>query len=259
MPYSVFLLDETMPVPGPEVGKPMQKVLGGIAYDHIHTVNVNHGWIARGLEKSQAEQLVAELKVSGQEAILKERADLVGAKQVLRVRRAELRADAFHVEVGLLGKLSPLPWESVSLVSIGRVQIVKQKTIKKTKRKIGLSKAGLAMGVPMPTLKKKTTTSTEKEIDEDLLLQLVFGDEGVVREIRPSQFDYGYLGERLRPLGRENFLLFLADLATYATSATWTAMSRDLAENAKPPHAFQNDKDMLRFTQWRLEASFDLA
>jgi hypothetical protein len=237
----------------------MQQALGGIAYDHIHTVNANHGWLARGLEKAQAEQLVAELKTAGHESVLKERGDLIRANEVLRVRRAELRDDALHVEVGLLGKLSPLPWESLSLVSIGRVQVAKTTTVKKTKRKVGLSKAGLAMGVPMPTLKKTTTTTTETELDEDLVLQLVFGEEGVVREFRPSHFDYGYLGDRLLPMARDNFILFLADLATYGKSAIWTAMARDLAESGKPPYAFQSDKDLLRFTQWRLEASFDLS
>lgn len=259
MPYSVFLLDETMPVPGPSVGKPMQKVLGGIAYDHMHTVNANHGWLARGLERDQAEELVAELKLSGHDAILKDRGDLIPATEVLRVRRAELRKDALHVEVGLLGALSPLAWESLSLVSIGRVQVVKTTTVKSTKRKLGLSKAALVMGVPMPTMKKTSASTRETEIDEDLVLQLVFGEEGIVREFRPAQFDYGYLDDRLRPLARDNFLLFLADLATYAGAAIWTGMAREFAEAAKPPYAFQSDKDMLRFTQWRLEASFDLS
>ena len=69
MLYSVFLLDETMPVPTADLGKPMQKVLGGIAYDHMNSINHSHGWIARKLERDQAELLGAEIKAVGHETI----------------------------------------------------------------------------------------------------------------------------------------------------------------------------------------------
>jgi hypothetical protein len=259
MPFSVFLLSEFMPVPFAELGKPMHKVLGGVAYDHMNAINANHGWVARKLDRDPAEQLVAELEAAGHKAILKDEEDLIGVKEVLKVRRAELSADALKVEVGLLGELNALSWDDLSLVSIGRVQVVTQKTVKTKKRKVGLSTAGLAMGVPVPTMKTTTTSSREKHIDENVLVQLVFAEEGVVREIRPNAFDYGYLGERRLPTGRQNLLLFLYDLTTFGKAATWTSMARAFAEEGEAPHSFKSQKDMLRYTQWQIEAKFDVA
>ena len=35
-------------------------------------------------------------------------------------------------------------------------------------------------------------------------------------------------------------------------------MARNLAEKGESPHTFQGEKDVLRYTEWRVEASFDL-
>jgi hypothetical protein len=245
-----------MPIPAAEIGKVMQKVLGGITYDHVRSTNSNHGWIARKLEKPRAEDLLAELKSAGHEAIIKDENDLVGVGQVTRIRRAELSQDAMRVEVGLLGELSPLPWDSLSLVSIGRVQVVQKKTVKKT---FGIGTIlNAKMDESIPVTKMRTTTQTKTQIDEKLLVHLAFSEEGILREMRPNSFDYGYLGDRLQPSGRENFRLFLSDLAKFGGSSTWTRMARNLAEEGESPHTFQGEKDMLRYTEWRVEASFDL-
>ncbi|MEO2167516.1 MAG: hypothetical protein ABGY42_05235, partial [bacterium] len=179
---------------------------------------------------------------------------LPGPPRIVQLRRAELRRGALGVGVGLLDESRDFAWESLSLVSLGQVQSVTQKKTTQSKRKLGLSRAGLAMGLPMPVLKKQKTTHIEDEVAEGLLLQLVFAGEGVLRELHPGSFDYSYLAERLRPSSRENFALLLNDLVEFTSASAWTAMARDLMVGRATPQTFASDKEMFRFTLWRLGA-----
>jgi hypothetical protein len=259
MPYSVLLVDDTLPLPTADLGKVMQKVLGGVAYDYMQAINTGYGWVANKLTKDQAEQLVAGLSAAGHEAVCKGSDELLGTGELLQIRKAELGPDALRVEVGLLGKMSPLPWETLSLVSVGRVVVTKTKRVKTKQRSVGISKAGLAMGVTIPVVRTKTTSQSERQEDEDFLVHLVFAEEGVLREFRPTSFDYSYLGQRSRPTTPENFRLLLRDLLSSAKTAQWTSMARNLAEGKDVAHMFQSQKDFLRFTKWRIEAIFDRA
>ncbi|MFP6662898.1 MAG: hypothetical protein VCC00_01685 [Deltaproteobacteria bacterium] len=252
MPFSVFLVEETMPLAAVRIAGSMQEVLGGMVHDHVNALHTRFGWIASDLSKDHAERLAASLTAAGFAATAREEGQLPGPLQVVQLRRAELRRDGLSVGVGLLGESRDLAWESLSLVSLSQVQCVAQKKITKNKRKLRLSRAGLAMGLPMPVLAKQKTTQIEEEVTEGLLLQLVFAGEGVLRELRPRSFDYSYLAERMRPSSRENFRLLLNDLTVFAGEAAFTAMARDLAAGREVTHTFGSDKEMLRFTLWRL-------
>jgi hypothetical protein len=244
MPWSVFLQDERLPLPGEKIGRLVQQVVGGVVYDHTQQVNIHHGRVARGLEEDEER--------------------LVRVEKRFRAHRALLLEDALHFPIGLTGELKAAPWSSVLVVSIGSVVFRDRKEVRATRGNanvglgIGLIAASVATGIPIrmfPRRVKLQRASFKEVIEEAILVHIIFDRPSFVVEIRPKGFDYGYLGPRLATTSRENLVTFLEDLVRLAASAHWTLMSRTFLETGKLAPDFKDDKDFLRFSQWIAEVA----
>jgi len=114
------------------------------------------------------------------------------------------------------------------------------------------------IGIPVglfprpPELKRK---ALEEIIEESILLHLTFARPPFVVEIRPREFDYGYLGPRLAGTSRENFLLLVEDLARLAARAHWTGISRTFLETGKFTHDFKDPSEFFRYNLWITEVA----
>lgn len=61
MSWSVFLVDETLPIRAPVVGRLVWSVVGGVVYDHVQRIRIRYGWIVEALDVSQANELIRVL------------------------------------------------------------------------------------------------------------------------------------------------------------------------------------------------------
>jgi hypothetical protein len=265
MPWSVFLQDESLPLPAEKIGRLVHQAAGGVVYDHIQHVHLHYGHVARGLEEGQADALVALLDSSNFPALKKDEERLVKAETKIRVQRALLLEDALYFPAGSMGELKPAPWSSVSLVSIGSIVFRSRKEVRTTRGTLGniglgmgLITASVTTGIPIrmfPRPVRIERTSFKEVIEEAILIHIIFSGPPFVVEIRPKGFDYGYLGSRLAAISRENLGTLLGDLVRLAASAHWTRMSRTFLETGKLAPDFKDDKDFLRFNQWIAEVA----
>src|SRR5437667_9437906 len=184
MPWSVFLQDERLPLPGETMGRLVQQVVGGVVYDHTQQVNIHHGRVARGLEEGQADVLVELLRSSDLPALKKDEERLVRAEKRFRAHRALLLEDALHFPIGLTGELKAAPWSSVLVVSIGSVMFRERKEVRATRgnANIGLGiglkiAASVATGIPIrmfPRRVKLQRASFKEVIEEAILVHIIF-------------------------------------------------------------------------------------
>ena len=254
MSWSVFLLDETLPIPARAIGTLVQRVVGGIVYDHTQKLKLQYGWIARGLDESKADELLELLADNGLPAFKKPEERLVNLKEKLAIHKALLLEDAFYIPIDLVGNLKPIPWTTLSVVSVGSVPTFRQKPVLAKKKRGGLN-VGLFVvtGIPVPKVKKVSKTVYHRITEEGVLIHLIFTQAGFVVEIRPRHFNYEYLGDRLAQTSRENFVLFLQDLQRLAAGAYWSEISRTFIETGELKPDFKSDKDFLCFNQWITE------
>ncbi len=255
MTWSVFLLDEKLPLPVETLSLVLQEAMGGIALDHRHTLNLQHGWIARGVEQPVAEQLVALLEERGHPALAKREDRLVGVERRFVVTSGELRESALLIQENLAGSLRAVPWERLAVVSIGSVPVTREKAIRVREETRSVNKMVLmTTGIPLKKKKTELVTRFEKVEEKGILVHLVaMEDPALVLEIRPVRFDYHYLGDRIAGTPAENFILFLDDLARFAGGAHWTDMSRRFREGGILEPEFKDEKDFLRYTRWIIE------
>src|SRR5205823_795034 len=181
MPWSVFLQDETLPLPAGKIGRLVQQVVGGVVHDHAQQVNIHHGRVARGLEEGQADALVALLGSNDLPALKKDEERLVRLETRFRVQRALLHEDALYFPVALVGDLKAAPWSSVSVVSIGSVVFRSRKEVGATRGNIGLGMgliaASVAAGIPIrmfPRRIKVERASFKEVIEEAVLVHIIF-------------------------------------------------------------------------------------
>ncbi len=267
MPWSVFLLDEVLPLAAGKIGRLVQQAAGGIALDHTQRVKLHYGWVAQGLGEGQADALVALLGSSGLPALKKDEGRLVKLEKKFKVHRALLLEDALHLPVGLTTEFQSTPWQGISVVSLGNVVSRSVKGVSAQSGKsavawgvgsVGLLGATVLTGIPMfhlPGAPEVKRQALEEVVEEAILIHLIFARPPFVVEIRPREFDYGYLGPRLAGTSRENFVLLLEDLARHAAGAHWTRMSRTFLETGKLAPDFKDDHDFLRFNQWITEVA----
>jgi hypothetical protein len=255
MTWSVFLLDEKLPLPVESLSHILQEGMGGIALDHHHTLHLQHGWIARGVDQPVAERLVALLEDRGHPALSKREDRLVGVERRFVVTGGELRTDALLIQENLAGSLRAVPWESLAVVALGSVPVLRERAVKVREETRGVNKMVLmTTGIPLRTKKAGLVTRFEKVEDEGILLHLVvLEDPALVLEIRPVRFDYHYLGDRIAGTPAENFRLLLDDLARFAGGAHWTDMSRRFLQQGILEPEFTDEKDFLRYTRWITE------
>src|SRR5438034_1929500 len=113
MPWSVFLQDESLPLPAEKIGRLVQQAAGGVVYDHIQRMHLHHGHVAMGLEEGEADALVALLGSSSFPALKKDEERLLRVENKFRVNRALLLEDALYFPAGSMAELKPAPWSSV--------------------------------------------------------------------------------------------------------------------------------------------------
>jgi hypothetical protein len=255
MTWSVFLLEEKLPLPVESLSRLLQEALGGVAFDYHHTLHTQHGWIARGVEQPVAERLVALLETRGHPALSKREDMLVGVERRFVVASGELREDALLIQENLAGSLRAVPWDALAVVALGSVPVTREKAVKVREKTRSVNKMILmTTGIPLRTKKTGLVTRFEKVEDEGILLHLVvLEDPALVLEIRPVRFDYHYLGDRIAGTPAENFRLFLDDLARWAGKAHWTDMSRRFLQEGVLEPPFTDEKDFLRYTRWITE------
>src|SRR5262245_6478638 len=119
---------------------------------------------------------------------------------------------------------------------------------------------GLLTGVPvrlLPSFHAEESKALEEIVEEAVLLHLIFARPPCVVEIRPREFDYGYLGPRLAGTSRENFLLLVEDLTRLSAGAHWTGITRAFLETGKFAHDFKDPGDFFRYNLWITEAAAD--
>jgi hypothetical protein len=264
MPWSVFLLEEVLPLAAGKIGRLVQQAAGGVALDHAQRVKLHYGWVAQGLGEGQADALVALLGSSGLPALKKDEGRLVKLEKKFKVHRALLLEDALHLPVGLTTEFQSTPWQGISVVSLGNVVSRSVKGVAAPPGKsaaawgVGLLGATVLTGIPLPLFHHPPQVkrqALEEVVEEAILIHLIFARPPFVVEIRPREFDYGYLGERLAGTSRENFVLLLEDLARLAAGAHWTRISRTFLETGKLAPDFKDDHDFLRFNQWITEVA----
>ena len=265
MPWSVFLLNEDLPLPAGAIGRLVQQSAGGVALDHSQRLKLRYGWVAQGLEEGQADALVALLGSNGLPALKKDEGRLVKLERKFKVHRALLLEDALHLPVGLTTtELQAAPWDGVSVVSLGKVVTRKTKEVSSPSgkaaavRSLGMLGATMLTGIPMrilPGPPKVERAALEEVVEERILIHLIFASPPFVVEIRPKEFDYSYLGPRLAGTSRENFVLLLEDLARFAAGAHWTGITRTFLETGNLAPDFKDENDFLRFNQWITEVA----
>ncbi len=255
MTWSVFLLEEKLPLPVESLSLLLQEAIGGVAFDYHHTLRTQHGWIARGIEQPVAERLVALLEQQGHPALAKSEDRLVGVEHRFVVANGELREDALLIQENLAGSLRAVPWDALAVVAIGSVPVTREKAVRVREETRGVNKAVLlTTGIPLRQKKAGLVTRFETVKDEGILVHLVVREEpALVLEIRPARFDYHYLGDRIAGTLVENFHLFLDDLARFAGKAYWTDMSRRFRAEGVLEPGFTDEKDFLRYTRWITE------
>jgi len=256
MSWSVFLLDESLPLPVAHLAKLVHSVSGGIIQDHMQRVKLHYGWVAQGLQEEQADNLVQRMEAEGLAARKKREDRLIRIERKTTIHHALLLDDGLHIPVGLGTKMDVVPWSDLTLVSVGSVPWFRQHAVVEKRRKLSVVKltGSLITGIPMSSHKTVKKTKYEKISEEGILLHLVFVVRGLILEIRPSEFRYDYLGERLSGTSAENFFTLLTDLEQYtAASAHWTDMSRAFLETGDLVPPFENEQDFRRFNAWIAE------
>ncbi|MBN1586476.1 MAG: hypothetical protein JW937_03490 [Candidatus Omnitrophica bacterium] len=256
MPYSVFLKDESFPLPIEPVSRVLHQVLGGVMLDYFPQLKLHYGWIAKDLDLSTADALLAALESAGFPALKKEDSEPKGALQLYAVKKAELKEDFLYAQIGITEALTSVPWHSLSIVSIGSVPITKQKSVVGEAKKHSINWGVTALtGIPVSKTKTVKTTRFENVSEQGVLIHLIFAQEKILLEIRPTAFNYAYLKERLATNSRENFKTLLQDLQRFATQACWTRVSRKFLETGELKPDFVDAKDFLRYNSWILEKS----
>jgi hypothetical protein len=256
MPWSVFLAQEKLPLPVGQIGRWLKEAIGGSAQDHAQRVNLQHGWVARGLEEGAADRAVSVLESNGLAALKKDEARLLKLERSLVVRKAKLLPDGLHLPLGAGGALAAQPWPEVSLVSIGSVVSRHREQVAGTRTKMGLN-VGLfaATGVPLPKRVTVKSTVSKEVIEESVVIQLILARLPLAVEIHPKEFDYSYLESRLSRTSRENLMVLLEDLERLAGGSHWTGISRTFLATGKLEPDFKDERDFLRFNQWIAEAA----
>ena len=255
MTWSVLLRGEELPLPVDVLSPILKQMLGGVALDYVHTIRTRYGWVARGLEQQAAETLAGSLEQHGFPALLKQDGGLINLEQRFVVTRAELREDALYFQETLAGGLRAIPWGHLKVVALGSVPVTKEKAVKARVETKGVNKAILmTTGIPIRTKKQEMQTRFETVQDEGVLLHLVnLEDPALVLEIRPTRFDYQYLGDRATGDPAKDLRLLLTDLARYGKGAHWTDMVRRYAKDGTLEPDFTDEKDFLRYTRWITE------
>ncbi len=254
MPWSVFLVDENLPLPAQALAKVMREALGGVILDHVGRIRIHHGWIARGLEEPEAGRLVDLLQAGGFPALKKSEDRLIPLDRKFGIKKALLEEDALRFQADLKGGMESAPWPSLTVVSAGTVKTVRREQVTEKREKLGLNMGLLIVtGIPLPKVKTETRTTTVQVEDEKVLIHLIFAGAGRVLEIRPTEFDYGYLGGRLAGTSRENLFLLLEDLRRLATEAHVTDLTKDFLATGKLEPEFKDDRDFLLFDRWIVE------
>jgi hypothetical protein len=252
MTFSVLLREERLPLPVDLLSPVLQETLGGVALDYVHTIRTRHGWLAHGLEQSAAEALCATLEQHGFPALLQRDGDLPDLEQRFVVTSGAMKEDALYFQETLAGDLRGLPWELMKIVALGSVPMAREKAVRSLVRSKGVNKKILmTTGIPIRKKKKKLETQFETVRDRGMLLHLVFLiDPPLILEIRPTRFDYSYLGDRATGDPAHDFRILLVDLARNGRAAHWTDMSRRYAKEGILEPEFTDEKDFLRYTRW---------
>lgn len=259
MVWSVFLSDETLPIQADVLGRFVRAAIGGVVFDHVRHIKMHYGWIARNLDESQADAIVAHLREESIAVFKKAEDGLVQLDRKLHIHKGALVDDGLHAEVDVSGGPLVLPWPELTVVSIGSVPEVQKKEVRVTKKKIRLS-LGTFLVTGLPLLTTKTTTTRQVEIrEEGVLVDLIYARVRCVIRIRPRQFSYAYLGERLGETSRENFPHFLDDLARLGARSYWTRISRAFVESGELKPYFRDESDFFHHNLWITQIARDRA
>ncbi|MBN1444021.1 MAG: hypothetical protein JXA90_15025 [Planctomycetes bacterium] len=256
MSWSVFLIDELLPLPVALLGKLVHRIAGGVLQDHVQRLKIHYGWLAQGLHEEQADELLRGLETHDLHGLKKREDQLIKIERKTTVHQALPLDDGIHIPVGRSGKMQVVPWSALTVVSIGSVPWFRQEAVVEKRKKLsGINLTGtLLTGIPIPSYKTVEKTKYEQIAHEGILVQLVFVERGLVLEIRPSEFRYDYLGDRRSMTSAQNFFILLEDLERYtAESAHWTEISRDFLETGYLAHAFENEGAFHRFNLWIAE------
>lgn len=259
MSWSVFLRDESLPLPIQEIARLAREVTGGVVLDHAQRIRRSYGWIAGGLEEPQAGRLVESLEAGGFPALKKSEDRLVPLEKKFKTHKALLLDEGLSVQADLRGEMVTMPWQELSVVSAGKVLTFQDEKVSETEgaalnvTEVLSAGAFLVTGLPIPTLKTKVKTATKQVERSSVLIHLVFAAADTVIEIGAGEFDYSYLGARLAPTSRENLLLFLGDLRRLAGGAHFTDMTVAFLETGRLGHEFHGEKDFLSFNRWIVE------
>ena len=263
MSWSVFIRDETLPLRAPPIAKLVREAAGGVVLDIVQRIRSHYGWVAQGLEEGQAARLVDLLEAAGQPALRKPEERLVPIEKRVVVHKALLREDGLHVPVNLRGDLRAIPWQEVSVVSAGKVAWIEEEKAHEP-RSAGqvagdLLAAGafLATGIPVRRLRggRDPKPAVERVEREAVLVHLIVAAERTALEVRPPEFDFGYLGDRLAPRSRDNLLLFFGDLLRLAAAAHFTEQTLKFLEGGDLGRPFESVKDFQAFNRWIVEKS----
>ncbi|MCA9031376.1 MAG: hypothetical protein KDA69_14375 [Planctomycetaceae bacterium] len=147
-------------------------------------------------------------------AVLASSADNLHAQTVHHVRCTE---EGFVV-VSLTGEAgTPLPWETLKLISVADVDGLQHRT------------TGAFSSDYLQTHPHISPSGANKRTEHGLELNLIFSDPQACYRIDAGLMNYEYLGESLSSSTTENFKQLLIDLTRHAAAAAQTPLTEQFA------------------------------
>lgn len=224
MPYAI-LLNELKPLDLQKTARILAKAENIIYADATRSVRNCCGILAQQLTFQEAKSISEELNREAVGVFYMDQSKMYLPEPAVHVNNADCLEQCFDVE-DLYGRHHPLSWTNITLISLGRVVERGESGSWAcstggagigVRRILGGPLFGRGMIAPAPVEPSPRRKLTE---EEHLFLD-IFSKQPQKRHYRIEQknFNYDYLGERLRASSAENVRLLVEDVVRFAKQA----------------------------------------
>jgi len=205
-----------------------------------------YGVIVEGLTYAQAERISAALDRAGVSQQMVSQQDLPKPGMRRQLRRMECASEG-PVIYDPLGRPVNGQWSDVKLIAAGLVGMKKMQRIEK--QRVKYRGTGWRGGV-VPVV---VTDVSEKQVGvEKLVMEIYLGREPSRFRIIADEFQYNYLGDRLRPSFPENFALLVQDVARYAPHAQFSQGVKSLLDDQVTTYGYPTEHAFTEEITWLL-------
>ncbi len=247
--YSLILAED-VPVPVARIGSPIATLLDRPAGE-ITRLFRQRPWIL--LEEVPADLLDPIFEILGREGVVAKAIPetyMPVLPHPLRVRIADPMEKGIFLQAAEPPAPPLLPWNGLTVVSAGLLELTEEEAASGTDvQPTGASPDLTTPGSAAMAAGRKTTR-------DYVLVDLVWTGENATRlRIDAGRFLYDCLGDRMKPLSRENMRTLLLDIGARIPSAVVTPRTARFLEGAPTSaYRFRTLQAFEDYTRWCLQA-----